>query len=86
MDNTSGTDLPHFTVPGPTPSTPIVTLFNWGSHGPSGPPAQKVWYWTGAWTIPLDYPLGDINVHMSFTTADGKSGTLDYPITIIPHD
>jgi len=86
MDNTSSTDLPHFTVPGPTPSTPIVTLFNWGSHGSSGPPAQKVYYWTGAWTIPLDYPLGDINVHMSFTTATGKTGTLDYPITIIPHD
>jgi hypothetical protein len=75
MDNVNDA---HFTVPG-QPNT----LLNWGSHGPTG---QKVWYWTGAWTIPLDYPLGDINVHMSFTTTGGKSGTLDYPITIIPHD
>jgi len=69
-----------FSVPG-SPD-PIVTPLNWGSHGSTG---QKVWYWTGAWTIPMDYPLGDINLHISFTTIAGKSGTVDYPITIIPH-
>ncbi|HUZ16650.1 MAG TPA: hypothetical protein VMU72_10820 [Gaiellaceae bacterium] len=76
MDNV--TDA-HFSVPGQPD-----TVLNWGSHGPSGPPAQKVWYWTGAWTIPADYPLGDIDIHVTFKTVAGKTGTLDYPITIIP--
>jgi hypothetical protein len=69
----------NFTVPN-SPDQ-IVTTMNWGAHGATG---QKVEYWTGAWTIPADYPIGDINVHMTFTTIDGKSGSLDYPITIIP--
>ena len=68
-----------FTVPG-SPA-PIVTTLNFGSHGATG---QKVEYWTGAWTIPVDYPIGDINVHMTFKTVAGKTGELDYPITIIP--
>ncbi len=65
----------HFSIPGQPD-----TLLNWGSHGPN-----KVFYWTGAWNIPVDYPLGDINVHVSFTTLTGKSGTVDIPITIIPN-
>lgn len=77
MDNVATATV---TIPGV--ADPIN--MNWGAHGPSGPPAQKVWYWTTFWNIPVDYPLGDINVRMSFTTLDGKSGTLDYPITIIP--
>jgi hypothetical protein len=68
-----------FTVPG-SPD-PIATTLNFGSHGATG---QKVEYWTGAWTIPVDYPIGDINVHMKFTLVSGKTGELDYPITIIP--
>ncbi len=69
----------HFTVPGSP--TEISTALNWGSHGTA---PQKQSYWTGAWTIPVDYPIGDITVHVSFTTLLGKTGTLDYPITIIP--
>ena len=64
----------HFTVPG----QPNVTL-NWGSHG-----AAKVYFWTNAWQIPKDYPLGDVTVKVSFTLTTGKVATLDYPITIIP--
>lgn len=64
----------HFTVPG----QPNVTL-NWGSHG-----AMKVFFWTNAWNIPKDYPLGDVTVKVSFTLTTGKVATLDYPITIIP--
>lgn len=55
-----------------------VTL-NWGSHGP-----QKVFFWTNAWQIPTDYPLGDVVVHISFTLTGGKVARLDYPITVIP--
>ena len=76
LDLANVTDA-HFTIPGQTD-----TLLNWGAHGPVG---QKVSYWTGAWNIPVDYPLGDINVHMVFHTVGGKTGALDYPITIIPN-
>ncbi len=73
MDNVSDA---HFSVPGQA-NLPL----NWGAHGPAG---GKVWYWTNAWQIPLDYPLGDVNIHVSVTTIGGKVGTLDYPITIVP--
>lgn len=73
MDNV--TDA-HFSVPGQPD-----TVLNWGQHGPTG---QKVWFWANAWNMPADYPLGDLNVHITFTTVGGKSGTLDYPITVIP--
>jgi hypothetical protein len=66
----------HFSIPG-VADTPL----NWGAHGATG---QKVYYWTAAWNIPLNYPIGDINIHVSYTTLTGKTGTLDYPITIIP--
>jgi hypothetical protein len=64
----------HFAVPG----QPNVTL-NWGSHG-----AQKVFFWTNAWQIPKDYPLGDVTVRIGFTLTSGKPAQLDYPITVIP--
>ena len=67
----------HFSIPG----QPDIAL-NWGQHGPTG---QKVWYWTAAWNIPVDYPLGDINVHISFKNLAGKTAALNYPITIIPN-
>lgn len=66
----------HFSVAG-VASIPL----NWGAHGPTG---SKVWYWTNAWQIPSDYPLGDATVHISFTTLGGKVGTIDYPISVIP--
>jgi len=54
---------------------------NWGSHGATG---GKVWFWTNAWQIPKDYPLGDATINVVFKTDGGKTGTFDYPITIIP--
>lgn len=73
MDNV--TDA-HFSVPG-VPKIPL----NWGAHGATG---NQVWFWANAWQIPTDYPLGDVDIQVSFTTLGGKTGTLDYPITIIP--
>lgn len=64
----------HFTVPG----QPDV-LLNWGAHG-----TPQVWYWTNFWNIPLDYPLGDVPIRVSFTTVGGKTGILNYEVTIIP--
>lgn len=73
MENVSDA---HFTVPG-------LQNFrlNWGSHGATG---NKVWFWTNFWNIPKDYPLGDTNVVVSFTTTSGKTGVVNYQITIIP--
>jgi hypothetical protein len=64
----------HFSLAG----VPNIKL-NWGAHG-----AAKVFFWTNAWQIPVDYPLGDTVVHISFTLASGKTVMLDYPIVIIP--
>ena len=58
---------------------PDVTL-NWGAHGGT----SKVYYWTGAWNIPSDYPLGQLNIHVVYKTDAGKTGTQDYPVVIIP--
>ena len=54
------------------PGGRAVTL-NWGSHGGA---TGKVWYWTGAWSIPTDYPLGDTKVHVVFKTDDGQDRRL----------
>lgn len=73
MDNV--TDA-HFALPG-VANIPL----NWGSHGATG---NKVWFWTNFWNIPKDYPLGDTNVVVTFTTTTGKTGAINYLITIIP--
>ncbi len=64
----------HFSVPG----QPNIVLA-WSAHG-----ATKIFFWTNPWNIPLTYPLGDVNVRVSFTNGDGKTAIFDYPITIIP--
>jgi hypothetical protein len=65
-----------FSVPGVAP----VTL-NWGAHGAT---SNRVWFWTNAWNIPADFPLGEVTVRVTFNLETGKSGTYDYTITIIP--
>lgn len=62
------------------PGQPPLVL-NWGGHGATG---SKVWFWSNAWQIPKDYPLGDATIQVVFKTDSGKTGTFDYPITIIP--
>ena len=59
---------------------PDLTL-NWGGHGVTG---SKVWFWANAWQIPKDYPLGDTTMKVVFKTDGGKTGTFDYPMTVIP--
>jgi hypothetical protein len=66
----------HFSIAG----QPNVVL-NWGAHGNTG---AKVWFWTNAWNIPADYPLGAATVHVVFTLESGKVGTYDHAITINP--
>jgi hypothetical protein len=75
--SSANVDTATFTVPGV--AAPIALA--WGSHGATG---AKVWFWTNFWIIPADYPLGAATVKVAFKTDSGKTGTLDYPITIIP--
>jgi hypothetical protein len=66
----------HASIPG----VPDLKL-NWGAHGTA---PNKVFFWSAPWDIPTTYPLGQAVVHVVFTLEGGKSGTYDYPITIIP--
>jgi hypothetical protein len=66
----------HFSIAG----VPDVVL-NWGAHGATG---AKVNFWTNAWNIPADFPLGETTVKVVFNLESGKVGTYDYHITIIP--
>jgi hypothetical protein len=56
-------------------STPLTLGF--GNHG-------AVQFWSTAWIVPATFPLGDAVIHVSFKTDAGKTGTFDYPITIVP--
>src|SRR3954453_6244046 len=57
------------------------TTLNWGSHGTA---PNQVFFWTGAWAIPKDFPLGGTTVHVTYPLEDGTVGTYDYDINIIP--
>jgi hypothetical protein len=59
-------------------ATPIT--LNYGAHGAVG---AKVLFWSAAWIVPADYPLGVTVIHVTFKVG-GKSSTLDFPINIIP--
>ena len=66
----------HFSIAG----QPDIVL-NWGAHGTA--PA-RVWFWSNAWNIPKDFPLGTTTVHVVYTLESGVVGTYDYDINIIP--
>ena len=66
----------HFSIAG----QPDVVL-NWGAHGVVG---SQVFFWSNAWNIPSDYPLGETTIHVVFTLESGKTGTYDYTVNIIP--
>jgi hypothetical protein len=42
---------------------------NYGQHAPG------IWFWTVAWNVPLDYPLGVVDFSVVFATNSGKTGT-----------
>lgn len=54
---------------------------NWGAHGTA---PNRVWFWTGAWNIPADYPLGTATFRVVFKTESHKFGTFNYTATINP--
>ena len=62
------------------PGQPNIKL-NWGAHGNTG---AKVWFWTAAWNIPADYPLGTITARVVFKTEANHFGLVDYDVTVNP--
>ena len=57
------------------PGQPNLKL-NWGPHGAVG---NKVQFWSAAWAIPADYPLGIVPFRIVFKTQDDKFGTFEQP-------
>jgi hypothetical protein len=74
--STDNVDTATYTIAG-QPAAPL----NYGAHGATG---AKVFFWSAPWIVPAAFPLGDVNIHVEFKTDAGKTGTFDYPITIIP--
>ena len=62
------------------PGTPNMKM-NWGSHGSA---TNKVWFWTSAWNLPADYPLGEATAKIVFKTEDDSFGTYEYKFTVVP--
>ena len=62
------------------PGVPNMKL-NWGSHGSV---TNKVWFWSAAWILPADYPLGDVTAKVVFKTEDDTFGTYAYKFTVVP--
>jgi hypothetical protein len=54
---------------------------NWGAHGAT---TNRVWFWTAAWNIAADYPLGTVKARIVFKTESNTFGTLDHVLTINP--
>lgn len=53
--------------------------FSFGRHGAN---ADSPWFWTAAWDIPMDYPLGIINYSIDATAKSGAKGTFkEIPVT-----
>jgi hypothetical protein len=66
----------HISIPG-QPDAQLA----YSGHGATG---AKVWFWSNFWIVPADFPLGEVTVHVAFTTENGKTGSYDYTLNIIP--
>jgi len=64
-----GSDVKEATlkVPGADPAT-----FRYGGHGGT---TIDYYFFTAAWDVPPNYPLGAIDFEIAVTTVDGKTGT-----------
>ena len=63
------------------PGQPNLKL-NWGAHGAT---SNRVWFWTAAWNLPKNYPLGTAATQIVFKTESNKFGRYDYDLTIVPN-
>jgi hypothetical protein len=62
------------------PGQPFARL-NWGAHGAA---TNRVWFWTAAWNISPDFPLGTTSFRIVFKTESNKFGLYDHVVTITP--
>lgn len=46
-----------------------------GRFGRHGSADDAPWFWTSAWDVPLDYPMGALDWELVMTTKDGKRGS-----------
>ena len=74
--STENVQYAYVTVPG----TPNMKL-NWGAHGAT---TNRVWFWTAAWNLPADYPLGESTAKIVFKTEEGTFGIYEYKFTVLP--
>ena len=74
--STDNIDTATYSIPGQA-----TAALNYGSHGATG---AKVWFWSAPWIVPAAFPLGDVIIHITFKTDNGKTGTYDHVVTIIP--
>jgi hypothetical protein len=74
--STDNVDTATYSIPGQA-TLPIT----YGAHGAVG---NQVFFWSAPWIVPASFPLGDVTIHVAIKTDGGKTGTFDYPITIIP--
>jgi hypothetical protein len=58
------------------PGQPNLAL-NWGAHGTA---PNRVSFWSAAWAIPADYPLGVVPFRIVFKTEDGTFGIFQQPV------
>jgi hypothetical protein len=63
------------------PGQPNLKL-NWGAHGAV---TNRVWFWTAAWNISKNYPLGTAATQIVFKTESNTFGRYDYELTIVPN-
>jgi hypothetical protein len=57
------------------------TTLNYGAHGTVG---QQVFFWANAFILPATFPLGETTVHVVFMLTNGKTGSYDQVINVIP--
>lgn len=63
------------------PGQPNLKL-NWGPHGAA---SNRVWFWTLAWIVPKNYPLGSAMTQVVFKTENNTFGRFDYELQIVPN-
>ncbi len=63
------------------PGVAAPLTLGYSAHGGTN---NKVYFWSSPWIVPAAFPLGDVTIHVAFKTDAGKTGTFDYPITIVP--
>lgn len=53
--------------------------FRYGRHGST---EDAPWFWTTAWDVPPDFPLGVLDYTVTVTTQDGKTVTVKDPLPV----